>query len=304
MKRLMLGAALAAGCTGLVLGGAAVAPAAAASPAAAGHVSRAAVEHMITSHVTMPLVRAHTSHSKGVRGVSNEPYPTISLNWSGYAATSTKPFTYVHTQFAQPAIKCTGNPSQYTSNWSGLDGYTNGTVEQDGTFAWCAGAKAMTPVYYAWYEMFPAGSVITFPVKPGDEISSSVKYTGGKFHLTIADLTSGKSYTKVASCSSCQRTSAEWIIERPANCNLKKNTCWIYELADFGTSTMKDNVAQIGSGKVTGINGFANNYPIWIVQPYKNGKGYKTLDTVGAVSSGNSFTAVWDRPGSTVPIQL
>jgi len=33
---------------------------------------------------------------------------TVSLNWSGYAVTSKRLFTYVHTTFVQPAITCSG----------------------------------------------------------------------------------------------------------------------------------------------------------------------------------------------------
>jgi Peptidase A4 family len=103
--------------------------------------------------------------------------PTVSLNWSGYAVTSKKLFTYVHTTFVQPAITCTGQPDQWTSNWSGLDGYTSDTVEQDGTFAHCGGSGNTTPKYEAWYELFPANSVNAFAVHAGDIIDSSVSYS-------------------------------------------------------------------------------------------------------------------------------
>src|ERR1700722_9897126 len=110
---------------------------------------------------------------------------TVSLNWSGYAVTSKKLFTYVHTTFVQPAITCTGVADQWTSNWSGLDGYNSDTVEQDGTFAHCGGTGNMTPKYEAWYEMFPANSVNVFAVHAGDIIDSSVTYdsTSGNFTL-------------------------------------------------------------------------------------------------------------------------
>jgi hypothetical protein len=117
-----------------------------------------------------PMVRAAAS-GPGV--------PTISENWSGYAATSTKKFTYVHSEFVQPAVKCPGVKDQFTSNWVGLDGFADNTVEQDGTFAFCGGPTSTTPEYVAWYEMFPAGSVEVFPVKPGDVIDASVDYTAG-----------------------------------------------------------------------------------------------------------------------------
>lgn len=259
-------------------------------PAAASTTSGAAVPNP-----GGPIVRAPASS-----GASSSSVPTISLNWSGYAATSSQKFTYVHTRFVQPAITCVGNPSQYTSNWSGLDGFTTGTVEQDGTFAFC-GKTGTTPQYVAWYELFPAPSINVFSVRPGDTIDSSVRYANGKFTLRIADLTLGKSVTHTAACSDCARASAEWIIERPALCTNQACTkAYLTELANFHTSTMGQDTAQVAGGKVTGVASFVN-YPIFMVTPLK--KGFISLDTVGPLS-GASFTAVWDRPGSTVPISL
>lgn len=229
---------------------------------------------------------------------------TISLNWSGYAATPPKnsKFTYVSTTFVQPAITCPGVPNQWTSNWAGLDGFNNGTVEQDGTFAHCGGLTSTTPVYQAWYEMFPANSVNVFSVRPGDVISASVSYKAGVFSLTISDLTSGKSVTHTATCSSCARASAEWIVERPALCNNSGTQCILTELANYGTTTMGGDTAQVSGGTVKGVAGFANN-PIFMVNLLK--KGLITLDTVGALQqAGRSFVATWDRSGTTLSLTL
>ena len=224
---------------------------------------------------------------------------TVSLNWSGYAVTSKKAFTYVHTTFVQPAITCTGVADQWTSDWSGLDGYNTDTVEQDGTFAHCGGTGNTTPKYEAWYEMFPANSVNAFAVHAGDIIDSSVSFASGEFTLTIADLSTGKSSTVSATCSGCVRTSAEWIIERPELCNNAGTKCFLTELADFGTSSLTGDEAQLTGGNVKGVGGF-NNIPIDMVDPVTGG-GFISLDTVGAVS-GKSFTATWDRSGNIFPI--
>ena len=230
---------------------------------------------------------------------------TISLNWSGYAVTGHKPYTYVHSTFVQPAIICPGVADQWTSNWVGLDGYNDPTVEQDGTVAWCGGASHTTPKYEAWYEMFPAGSVNVFAVHPGDIIDASVSYSDSTagFTLTVSDLSTGKTATDTATCSSCERASAEWIIERPAQCNNALTTCFLTELAGFGTSPMSGDEAQVEGGNVKGAGAF-DNYAINIVNPDANGDGgFYSLDTVGPVS-GNSFTATWQEPGTTIPIGL
>jgi len=230
---------------------------------------------------------------------------TISLNWSGYAVTGHKPYSYVHSTFVVPAITCTGVADQWSSNWVGLDGYNDQTVEQDGTDAWCGGASHTTPKYEAWYEMFPAGSVNVFAVHAGDIIDASVSYSDstGEFTLTVSDLSTGKTATNMATCASCARASAEWIIERPALCNAALTKCFITELADFGTSTMSGDEAQVDGGNVKGVGAF-NNDAIDIVNPDANGDGgFYSLDTVGPVSS-KSFTATWQEPGTTIPITL
>jgi len=240
-----------------------------------------------------PMIRAATQ--------GNSSIPTVSLNWSGYAATAAKKFTYVHSTFVQPALTCPGIKNQWTSNWVGLDGFNNGTVEQDGTFAHCGGPTSTKPVYQAWYEMYPAGSVNVFRVHPGDVIDTAVKYAGGTFTLTVSDLTTGKTASHSATCATCQRASAEWIIERPALCNNALTKCFITRLANFGTTTMGGTQAQVAGGKVKGIAGFTN-YPIDMVNPLASG-GFISLDTVSALS-GKTFTATWDRTGTTVPISL
>ena len=227
--------------------------------------------------------------------------PTVSLNWSGYAATSGKKFTYAHSVFVQPAITCPGIKNQWASEWVGLDGFNTGTVEQDGTDAHCGGASSTTPVYHAWYEMYPAGSVNVFKVAPGDVIETTVSYASGEFTLTVSDLSSGKTATHTAACSSCQRASAEAIIERPALCNNALTNCFITRLADFGTSTMGGLTAQVAGGQVKGLGGFTN-YSIDMVNPLASG-GFISLDTVSPLS-GQQFTATWDRTGTTVPISL
>ncbi len=239
-----------------------------------------------------------TSPGAGAMGTTK----TIAQNWSGYAATAPSKFTSVSGQFVQPAIKCTGSSdiNQYTSNWVGLDGFTNGTVEQDGTFAWCTPRSGGTAAAYeAWYEMYPAGSIGVFRVKPGDIIDTSVNFVNRAFTLTVSDVTSGKSFTTSATCGACQRASAEWIIERPALCN--STSCFLTELADFRTTAMVGDVAKAGS--VSGGIGSFNNYQIYMEQHLK--KGFISLDEPSALNpASNSFTVTWQRSGSQTPIAL
>jgi hypothetical protein len=255
-----------------------------------------------TAAVNVPQPGGIIHRASDPGAISGSGLITISLNWSGYAATPPKgtKFTYVSTTFVQPAITCHGVPNQWTSNWAGLDGFNNATVEQDGTFAHCGGLTFTTPMYEAWYEMFPANSVNVFSVRPGDVMSASVSYQAGVFSLTISDLTSGKSATHTATCSSCARASAEWIIERPALCNNAGTQCILTELANYGSTTMGGDTAQVAGGPVKGVSGFSNN-PIFMVNPLK--KGLISLDTVGPLQqAGRSFVATWDRSGTTLSL--
>jgi hypothetical protein len=251
----------------------------------------------------LPIIRDQTGPAQASGS------PTISLNWSGYAAQSTSKFKYVFSTFVQPAITCNGMAPEATSNWTGLDGYTDGTVEQDGTLANC-GPNGTTPVYKAWYEMYPAGAVNVFNVKPGDVMASSVRYTDNKFNLTISDLTSGKTFTDVAGCRSCQRTSAEWIIERPAFCaNPSCTSAVLAALPNFGTTTMSDDVASAGTMKQAPISSFDNS-PIEGVynlddRVTEDSQGFISVDTTGDLSPiPQSFTMTFNRSGEPVPITL
>lgn len=237
--------------------------------------------------------------------------PTFSNNWSGYAAFSPSKFKYVFSTFVQPSITCNGVPSPAaTSNWVGLDGFSSGTVEQDGTFAICGGANGNTPVYKAWYEMYPAGSVVVFNVKPGDVMASSVRYADDKFNLTISDLTSGRTFTDVAGCKSCQRNSAEWIVERPAFCaNSSCSQAVIAALPNFATTTMTNDIASAGTTKKAPISSFDYS-PIEGVYNLDDSltidsKGFITVDTAGSLSPiPQSFTMTFNRSGEPVPIAL
>jgi hypothetical protein len=220
--------------------------------------------------------------------------------------TSNKPFTYVHSRFVEPTVKCDGDPSRMTSNWVGLDGFNDQTVEQDGTGVYCAGPGNMTAYYYAWIEMYPLPEVYAFYVEPGNVIDATVTYAKGKFILTVADLSTHKSVTTSAACSTCLRASAEWIVERPAECtNAQCTAAYLTSLANFGTTSLGDDTAATAGGSVRGLSSFSNSYPIYMVQPKGKKGGFVALDSVGPVSTpSQSFSVTWIRPGRTIPITL
>jgi hypothetical protein len=147
-----------------------------------------------------------------------------SANWSGYAVTGSE-FTYAKGSWHVPEVDCNKTPDRYSAFWLGLDGYSDSTVEQTGTSSDCDGT---TPVYYAWYEFYPAGSVtISMAVAPGDVMGASVTYSDGKFTLGLHNHTTGAEFHVTKAVSGAKRTSAEWIAEAPSGSG------GILPLADF-----------------------------------------------------------------------
>jgi Peptidase A4 family len=242
-----------------------------------------------------PMIPA-PSH-KGITAPAADPVAQSS-NWSGYAATSSAKFTSVQGSFVQPSIVCSGQADQVMAAWVGLDGFRDKTVEQDGTFAACAGPHDKTAQYYAWYEMYPAGSVSVFSVNPGDVIQAAVAYADGAFTLSIADTTSDQSRSVVDGCKSCRRASAEWIVERPAMCVPKKG-CFLTELPDFTLASLSTDSAGTDTTPAGTISSFTNT-PIDMIQPEATSN--QLLDQVNPLdATGDSFSVTWERSGKKTP---
>ena len=205
-------------------------------------------------------------------------------------------FTSAKGSWVVPAANCSGvRGDQYAAFWVGLDGYSSSTVEQTGTLSDCSGR---TPSYYAWYEFYPNPmyEITAAPIAPGNVISTSVVYSGGKFTVTLTNKTTGKSYSTSSTVSGAARSSAEWIVEAPC-CS---NSGGILPLSDFGTGLLgEDSTAVSGTNFATdssiasapiGSFGSAN-----IEQITKVGsRTSPETSTCSALSSdGTSFSCTW-----------
>ena len=219
---------------------------------------------------TRTVVAEPMRHVGPVTNLSRHVGASTSTNWAGYAALEgSKQFTKVSGKWTQPAVDCSTTPNSYSVFWVGLDGYSSPTVEQDGSEADCAGTTA---VYTVWWEMYPSNSIQTvFSINAGDLIVSKVTYKGGTYTMTVTDKTSGKHFTQRAGCSTCQRSSAEWIAEAPS-------AGGVLPLADFGT-------VHFAASKA-GVQGRAGTItdPAW------------TYDEITMVSSSN-HSKVKAQPG-------
>jgi hypothetical protein len=139
----------------------------------------------------------------------------VSGNWSGYISLpksgKTTKFSFVEANYSVPSVNCSVTSYAFSYHWVGLDGWNDGTVEQDGVGSFCVNGS---PTYFAWYEMYPASPTIEFYLNPGDSISSTVDFYKGNYYLALTDSISGQGFDIETQCAStCNNSSAEVITE-------------------------------------------------------------------------------------------
>jgi hypothetical protein len=181
---------------------------------------------------------------------------TDSSNWAGYAIHHTGVrYRTVVGSWTQPHATCTAGSSTYSSVWVGLGGYSaNSTaLEQIGTELDCTASGRVESD--AWYELVPAASHTTrLSVSPGDRMRASVTVTGTTVTLTIANLTSGRSFTRTLHDTVLDVTSAEWIVEAPSLCASGATECETLPLANFGTAAINGAHATTTTGYTGSIS--------------------------------------------------
>jgi hypothetical protein len=205
-------------------------------------------------------------------------------NWSGYAATGgTGAFSKVSGSWMVSRLtSCTGEHTT-VSEWVGVDGFSNPTVEQAGTLSECFLGK---PSYIDWYEMYPTQPVVTFEhnVSPGDKINASVTRRGATYTLVVIDTTHRRdSFTTTARCTTCQNDSAEWINER----NIFALNGYS-PLSDYGTWKLTNGAATkrarpLSIGALPGVNNIT----------MIDATGTYNLSTASALTRSNTFTTTW-----------
>jgi hypothetical protein len=209
-----------------------------------------------------------------------------SYNWSGYASSSStkQEYSTINAQWTVLSVTCTAE-QQLSSQWVGLDGLTNNTVEQAGTLEWCFQGTAF---YYTWWEMYPASAAtVGTTAKPGDIIFGKIARTGTSYTLSVTDsTTSGNSFSVKQTCAlaTCTDKSAEWIDERPSYA-----TTGIVPLADTADWNVYGGTTTAG-GKADTIA----TAPASIQLSMTDSTGTYYLNSVSALaSSGKSFSAHW-----------
>ena len=227
----------------------------------------------------------HLAHKAGM---SPQGIPIqYSGNWSGYVATpkkgGAKSFRYVAASYEVPSVNCSVTNYAFSYHWVGLDGWTDGTVEQDGIGSFCNGS---TPDYFAWAWMYPSpGEVKQIAVNAGDSITSTVSYASGVYTLKLTDHTTGKHFD-VTSAGTDSNASAEAITEGYPSPPTENGT------ADFGTEHYHSVKVTSSSGAVGGLTGSG-----WSTDEFVSYGASGDVDTqpgpLTTTSGGSSFKVTW-----------
>jgi hypothetical protein len=185
-----------------------------------------------------------------VRPRATNQTSTVWGGWMDLADSNVKLYD-VASQFNVPSSTCprSGAVAYF---WVGLDGWTDGTVEQAGIAVQCNGT---TPEYYDWYEMYPNKPVAEFVVSRGDTVVASVSYdsANSRYYLEVDDKTNPNANFNVnLPCPSgpCNRSSAEVVAEDPGGGAAKG-----YYLANFRNVDFSETQVISNNGTIGGLVG-------------------------------------------------
>ncbi|MCX6989535.1 MAG: G1 family endopeptidase [Chlamydiae bacterium] len=215
-----------------------------------------------------------------------------SQNWSGYAGATNilnpthGAVTAVTGAWVIPVVQRSSNQT-YSASWIGIDGLSNGSVEQIGTaHNWINGSQQN----YVWFEMYPKSAYVIngFPVANGDIISAWINYLGnGVFQMTIENVTRKVYFTVPTSYTtnhSAQRSSAEWIMEAPSSVS------GILPLANFSKEIFTNCQAIIGGVTAPIVN---NHWQCVELLMDTSTRAIKALPST--ISGGNAFNVTWEH---------
>lgn len=203
---------------------------------------------------TLAVTAACAAVAVPAASASTDVQQASSENWSGYVVGSSSSsssssgtrYRSVSGTWTAPTASCTSGDG-YSSFWVGLGGAGNSqALEQAGTEADCSGGTAR---YFAWYELVPSAPVkIPMSVHPGDTISSTVTVNGTAVTISLADRTTGQSFTRTLPMTSPDTSSAEWVAEAPSACSSDLSNCTPMSLANFGKVTFTNASATTTDG--------------------------------------------------------
>ena len=191
-------------------------------------------------------------------------------NWSGFAlyapyGTFATNYAFTFSEFIVPAVQqafgvCNGT-WDYSSIWTGFDGWGSGDVLQAGieADAYCSNGifgQTKSTYYSAWYEWYPAGSVriSNVAVNPGNMMGVEVWYTtaapNGHAYIINYDTQQSVSLAfNIPSGTVYAANSVEWIVEAPSVSGSQATLSnYIATAANFNYAYSGGNYFYPGSG--------------------------------------------------------
>jgi len=207
-----------------------------------GAVTQTAVADVVHAGrmIPAPLPSSRTSTHTGTTQIG-------SYNWSGYAQSDADgTYTAVTDTWTVPTVNTAVAGDQYSADWVGIGGFSDGTLVQAGTEADNINGVAQ---YDAWTEVLPAPENVLpkLVVHPGDEIQTTVQLVKkGVWRMTVMDLTTHKQAHRNAHYKGSSEASVEAVHERPCildGCstvsdlaNLTQTTNVTFDPGEFSTS--------------------------------------------------------------------
>lgn len=241
-----------------------------------------------------------------------------SLNWAGYYVKGTG-IGVANATWTVPTVVNT--VSGYSSAWVGIGGVNGNGLIQTGTEQDCStsaatagevkfhgpviqdkpttgggkggggGSTTCNPVYYAWWETYPANAeqkITTMTITPGDQMNAQIIQTAtpGIWTIYLTDMTHFQSFSITVTFSPDQ-TTAESIIERPSLCSAH---CKLTNLADFQTINFEKSVSGTTTTSQVAFDADPTHTIINMVD-----SSLKLMAQPGAISNPGAFPTIWIR---------
>jgi hypothetical protein len=210
-----------------------------------------------------------------------------SENYAGYSVHNlAQPAAYqkVSGRWSVPRAHCSPGETSDSSIWVGMtdDVATPGLLAQLGTDSGCQDGQ---PLYYVWWEMYPAYSVpLDLPLKPGDTATASVAFQQGKFRLSIDVPGEGIHFSTVQAGKVSETSIAECIVEPPTVTDLATKKNHLAQLTNFGKVSIR---CQLNGGQPIAYG------PQDVVYQMENDAGVIKASTSALDQTGAGFTVQW-----------
>ena len=238
MRRFTVALCLTVGLAAVVVGSGGIASSSPAKSGASGRSPHGGV-----------LVRTNARAALPVHGGT-----VTSLNWAGYAVTSTTPtITSVTSTFIVPSAGLL--PPGFAATWAGIGGFGTSDLIQAGVAEQSLPSLPLVGAqYYAWYEMLPNAEVqltgcaaapgypgdadANCTVAPRDSMAVIIQQAGNNsWTIALADTTRHWTWEPLPFPYQSSKSSAEWITEAPTLVALQTIIAPLSTVSFGGTST-------------------------------------------------------------------